>query len=369
MSLDSVTSFRTFLPESLAVLAGATRQGGRVLQDIFPKWKYHEHCTLWGVSYFWDGNAISLHPRGEESFVPELLRLMEKNEGVQEPAYQVSRRRDPVMYQIMNCLANRDGIEHAVEELLHEEYVAVEPFLSDKRLLTEAVERYVAGRKSDELDEKIDLIHFLLYYHVPERKLSLHQYGSFEPLAKRLTLRYSEEHAEERIFTLVPEDLAREARTLHEYALYGRILAVAPELESAHQRMVGSHMAKPVIAPPKVTSVSLPGRKRVKHRNHALDVDWEDLLKGRQQRVTVTKAFNREELLKQEMREKLIREYFPVMERDPQRALRELEVRYRAASAAERSVFEEVLEIFQGMQVLEQSDSIAHQMHVPVRRK
>ncbi|MBI2666557.1 hypothetical protein HYX13_03005 [Candidatus Woesearchaeota archaeon] len=354
--------------ERQALTDAALRQSKR-LQEAFPQWKYHEHCTLWGISYFWNGTTMNLEPQREEDFVPELLRAVEKNVGLQEPAYQVSKRRDPAMYQVMYCLANREGIELTMEDLLQEKYLQIEPLLTDKKLLTEAVETYVVERKSCGLNETIDLVHFLLYYHMPEKKLSLHQYGSFEPLAKRLTLRYGEESAEDKLFTLISKDLAKEALTLHQYALYGRTLAVAPELEKAHQQLVGTPVARSTVAPKKVTSVSMPGNKRVIHHNHALNIDWENLLKGRRQRVTVTKAFNREELLKQEIKEKLIKDYFPEMEKDSQRVMQELEVRYNAASAAEKSVFEDILEIFQGMQILEKSESIAHEMNIPVRKK
>ena len=92
------------------------------------------------------------------------------------------------------------------------------------------------------------------------------------------------------------------------------------------------------------------------------------MLGERRERITVDRAFNREELMKAALRERLVGQYLARYQTDPALILEELRSRSEATRGSEREVWNDVYGILKGIQSLDTSETIAHQMPISVRR-
>ncbi len=377
-----------------------------ILRENYDHAKHHEHYTIWGVAYFWDQEqkVFKENPDGvSPTFPAALLDILRSRALIEEPQWNVPKKRNQQLHTIMYCLSNREGIETVLAEVVNEArgvdaWKRDGDLLSDRRLLAEALQIYVDLRSSKAIAPETDFIDFLLRYSVPESRLldatiarsgekgrrkvpkKENPPGSFVPLAQRLVFRYGDQEVDTALFAHVQEAVAQQAYDLHQRALYGRSLVRDPALRAFYEREVAAGLANGIdngyhhITIGKVTpdpeprrGVNLPGRRRVT-RGYSLGIDWEQMLGERRERVTVDRAFNREELMKAALRERLLGQYLARYETDPAKVLEELRIKTEQTRGNERDVWNDVYGILKGIRSLDSSDTIAHHMPISVRR-
>jgi hypothetical protein len=323
-----------------------------LLAENFPVHKYQENFSLWGLAM--KGSIFDLQEYPE--FVPALLKAISHEEKLKEPEYNVPKRSDPFTYYAMYCLCNQAQIERFLERKLQRDYEPARDILNERSLLEEAAQLYLQhpGR---------DLTEFLLYFDVSRLRFG-EDYGSYTPMLKRLLFRFGEHQLDLQMFGLLPDKLAETVKTEHERALYGRSQEVEAPLRRLYDEKVGNGLSNGHSAPEpaRVDSIFLPGRKRILSPGNGVGIDWSEFLESRQQRIQITRSFNKSELMRNAVRQRLINEYLLQYQENSELTLQRLEEEYQRKEGVEKEIYGEVLDIYQGMKMIGDSPTIAHSM-------
>ncbi|GEM_PF-5537679 len=350
-----------------------------ILQRVFARDRYHEHTTLWGVAYHWDGNDMSIERQQDyRDFIPSIFAVAEEQGGTKKQAvYVIPVTYDPVGHFSLACLENRGMLERTMEGILGGQYQPIREIMNDQFLLDEAMQTYAEERNEGKLNEEVDFITFLVRYTKEQRQILKEKKaeGTFTQLAKRLVFRYGEEEFEKQVFQQGNQVLGKEAKRLHDEAMYERNTTIDPELLAEYQKGGNGEEQKNGIKTTPVKKIILPGKRRVRE-GAVVTVDWEEFLDAKKRQRVLLRNFSKEEFVRETVRQRFINLYAAAYQRDPSATMRELEERFGMSekkSSDTRSPLEivhnDVLAIFRSVDAVDQSPTIAHTMYVAQRKK
>jgi len=352
-----------------------------VLCQRYASERHSERFTLWDHAFCWDGEALVseeriIHPY--RNLVPQLFARSSRE--LVKPDILVPKASSLQRHFSLLALANRDMVEEEYQALLTEggyhDISGVLDLVSDRRLTQEAFHHYLQLKTSGALDEKVDVLDFLLRYDLQKGELTTstrHPKGTYIYLTTRLVYRYGEERLEEGMFTLANGGLSDAVQKLHAQAkVENKKVSVDRSVVALYEKYAfgnGSSLEKPTTR----TRVAIEGRRKVRLRGNSVSINWAVLAEARQRRAMTYQAFEPADVLLARAAAQLREKYLnKLKENDLNIAVvlgdidQELQL---ASSAVEKRVLEDVRAKFELVGRFDGFDSINHHMPVTIIRK
>ncbi len=289
-----------------------------VMQKNYAEHAYNADFSLWTASFKWDGSKLGREKTTNPfyGFIPATFELIDNPT---KPKVGVPRAHVPAHYTMM-CLVNRDSLENNYREALEEaQYSSIGDtmdIVSDKKLANEAVHRFVSLKDTGKLDDKTDIINFMLHYSIKKSGLARDKRkptGTFTPLATRMVYRHDSDGLEEALFCMVSDQLtAQKARQMH-YSAAPELsdIAISDNVHELYEKHVTNNGTSPVPAKhvPKVTGVGLKGKRRVILHGGKGSVNWAALEEHFRARKLSYQAFKPESVILARIEKALTEEY------------------------------------------------------------
>jgi len=348
---------------------------GDILLDTFEKNKYRDVYNLWSLTFLWDGSKI-----GEYSvtnpyrlFMPATFELIPQNE-ISKPKLLIPKSISFIGHYSMLSLTNRSLIERTYTEALEEnDYKKIEEVFdiaSDKKLINEALEKFVYLKEKNLIDEKADLFDFILRYNLELDKMekSRKPSGSLVNLAVRLAYRHGEDNIENEILSYVSAELASKVKTYH--SLLNKKEEIPKETIDLHQKYLNDN-GSIIEKPERATKVKIEGPRKVKVNGNTASINWAAFLEERKRRIVSYQAFNPTEIIAARVERTLTESFlnfYKVHNENTDEVLAAIDIHIEKASDAEKEILKRVREKFEIIGRF-QNFNIKHKMPVTIRRK
>lgn len=292
-----------------------------IMRERFEEHKHSQLFTLWDHAFLWTGTTLGKEeriPNPYRALIPEIFER--SSQTPVKPDILVPRATSEYTHFSLLALANRDLVEQeyraALEEVGYQGTEEIMGIINDQRLAQEMLKRFVGLKRSGHLDEKVDLLDFLINYDVKRRKLrksSRKPRGTYIHLATRLVYRYNEEKLEENIFSLVGEEESEEAKEFHQSAtqLSDESIVVDPKVTELYQKHAsndGTELEKPK----RRSKIPLKGKRKVRVRGGSISIDWTVLAEERRRRVLTYQAFKPQEVILARVERELTEKYLNI---------------------------------------------------------